>query len=717
MSRILTVALVFALFSPPCLACIDYGDHLHWSATVPGSETATCATGWGERVLIARARSLLIAEPAANGEATILAELDCPSTISDIYAIGANAYLAVPGFGLQVVDLADPAAPQLLSMIPAPGSAQQLAGAGGHLYLGAGEAGLVVYSLADPAHPAPVDTLDTPGHARGLHICEGLLLLADDLWGLRIYGLTDPAAPALAAVADSPGALTDVACTGSLALASDRMLGLQIFDISDLEHPLALGHTSAGEGWSILGDSGVAILSERFAGLSYYDLSDPNAPALLGRLDADDEFHGLAQHQGLIYSCGEAGVRIAPQGPSSNVSVADSIVSGATELCAAGSRLYGLLTAAGPALLRIWDIDPTGDFAFRGSVFLTHRGTGDFDVKADTGWAYAACGAVHVVDVSDPANPAVHATLFTGGAAAIAIDGPCVAVAADSLARLWVGELTSPSTLVPRSIVPVGGTVRSVAVRERTGYLLCDGPPRILCFDLNDLTAPQLRGTLSLSAGPREMLIDGTYAYVSLDSGGLLALDCSDPFAPIVVGGLSTLTPLAKMARLGSTLAVVENSVCTWVVDISQPDQPRLAGRLEGGLVRGLAASSQYFFLGDYRMGLGSVYSFEAPCSALTMAPGGTPPRPLALGVYPNPANPNARLAFVVERAAHCEVTLYDCRGRALRHLWRGILPAGLRTLAWDGCDDRGRPLPSGEYLARLATGNASGTAKLVLVR
>lgn len=52
---------------------------------------------------------------------------------------------------------------------------------------------------------------------------------------------------------------------------------------------------------------------------------------------------------------------------------------------------------------------------------------------------------------------------------------------------------------------------------------------------------------------------------------------------------------------------------------------------------------------------------------------------------YPNPARGAAHLAFTLPQAAHVRLTVYDLAGRAVRTLLDASLPAGARSLDWDG--------------------------------
>jgi hypothetical protein len=70
----------------------------------------------------------------------------------------------------------------------------------------------------------------------------------------------------------------------------------------------------------------------------------------------------------------------------------------------------------------------------------------------------------------------------------------------------------------------------------------------------------------------------------------------------------------------------------------------------------------------------------------------------------PNPFNPMTEIVFEVAQSGRCELTVHDVRGRLVRTLVAGDLPAGRHEERWDGLDDAGQRVPSGIYMARLRT-------------
>jgi hypothetical protein len=80
----------------------------------------------------------------------------------------------------------------------------------------------------------------------------------------------------------------------------------------------------------------------------------------------------------------------------------------------------------------------------------------------------------------------------------------------------------------------------------------------------------------------------------------------------------------------------------------------------------------------------------------------------------PNPFAGATAVRFALARAGTARLVLYDVQGRAVRTLWNGPAAAGPHELVWDGRNDRGAPLPSGVYFARLQADGRHAEAKLL---
>jgi Bacterial Ig-like domain/FG-GAP-like repeat/FlgD Ig-like domain len=84
---------------------------------------------------------------------------------------------------------------------------------------------------------------------------------------------------------------------------------------------------------------------------------------------------------------------------------------------------------------------------------------------------------------------------------------------------------------------------------------------------------------------------------------------------------------------------------------------------------------------------------------------------------HPNPFNPSTTIAFTLATPAQVELTIFDARGARVTTLAHGAYPAGTTDVRWNGTDSDGRPVSSGVYFCRLATGREVLTRKMVLLK
>ncbi len=94
-----------------------------------------------------------------------------------------------------------------------------------------------------------------------------------------------------------------------------------------------------------------------------------------------------------------------------------------------------------------------------------------------------------------------------------------------------------------------------------------------------------------------------------------------------------------------------------------------------------------------------------------------TPPQTVQLSSWPNPFNPRVNIEFYLVLDGPVQLQVFDLCGMLLRDLFDEDLPAGSHRILFDGRDDSGRKLATGEYFAVLKTGQSVLKRKMVLVR
>ncbi len=80
--------------------------------------------------------------------------------------------------------------------------------------------------------------------------------------------------------------------------------------------------------------------------------------------------------------------------------------------------------------------------------------------------------------------------------------------------------------------------------------------------------------------------------------------------------------------------------------------------------------------------------------------------------IAPNPFNPSTEISFVVNKDNLVQLNVYNIRGEKIRTLVQERLPQNQYAFTWDGKNDAGQSVASGNYFARLRLG-----AEVVQVR
>jgi len=88
-----------------------------------------------------------------------------------------------------------------------------------------------------------------------------------------------------------------------------------------------------------------------------------------------------------------------------------------------------------------------------------------------------------------------------------------------------------------------------------------------------------------------------------------------------------------------------------------------------------------------------------------------------AMIAEPNPMNNRTRLRWNIPAAGNVRLDVFDASGARVATLLSRELAAGPHSVVWNGEDETGRPMPTGNYFARLRTGGGQGTIKLTLIR
>jgi hypothetical protein len=89
---------------------------------------------------------------------------------------------------------------------------------------------------------------------------------------------------------------------------------------------------------------------------------------------------------------------------------------------------------------------------------------------------------------------------------------------------------------------------------------------------------------------------------------------------------------------------------------------------------------------------------------------------------WPNPFNPETWIPFKLKESSDVSITIHDVRGRIVRKLDLGYIPAGIyqtkaKAAYWDGTNDIGERVASGVYFYHLKSEGFSASRKMVILK
>ena len=115
-------------------------------------------------------------------------------------------YFAVPSYGLRVVSLADPSAPEITATLNLDSEEYAICIEGNYAYLATfRDGGLDIVDISNPANPTLTGAYVTPGYAGGVAVSGSYAYIADN-YTLQILDITNKANPAFVADYDTNGA-------------------------------------------------------------------------------------------------------------------------------------------------------------------------------------------------------------------------------------------------------------------------------------------------------------------------------------------------------------------------------------------------------------------------------------------------------------------------------------------------------------------------------
>jgi hypothetical protein len=409
----------------------------------------------------------------------------------------------------------------------------------------------------------------------------------------------------------------DARVQGNYAYIADWYDGLTVCDISDPSNPRAVGNVDTPGIAVSLDVSGNHVFLSDNSYLRVFDISDPTSPVECG---APLSFEGIDNPWDIEVAGNYAYIGLF----------------GALMIADISDPCQPQKAALFPVGLPIVGVDVVGSYAY----------------VVDTWWTIGQ--NLHVIDVSNPANPVLTGTLpldfksFSGLRSVEVANGHAFVVNGPALEVVDVSDPYNPILDLSFNALLDGTSIHLSGGKAFIGA----GYYGLQEIDLADPHAPRLLGSLDLPGntdlfdypqGYTENIAvpEGSdYAYVANGDGGLKVVDITRPINPKPVASLA-VGQAADIALSGSLAYVPDFNFGLRIVDVSNPENPVSVSSLDtGGFCLGVFVKDGYAYLAEESGGLKIINVAE-------------PANPHLEGSYLNPAAGSGQKVFVLDNTAY----------------------------------------------------------------
>jgi hypothetical protein len=658
------------------------------------------------------------------------------AVVQDPNAKDTLLYVADGSAGLQIVDVTDPLAPQIIGAVDTPGSAVDIVVDGGLAYVADSGAGLQVIDVSMPTAPSIIGNYDTEGIAVKLDKVGDIAYVADTSWGLQLLDVSTPSTPFRRSQLDMPESANavDVTVGGSLAHVAAEAQGLVVCNVSDPDNPWIIDDVKGGT--RNITATKVDFFRDRvyvadgLDGMQVVDVSDTTNITLLGDVDTESTGEDV-QVQGIFtYVCNGSGVNVVDCRDDNNLQVVGNMGVPATSRGIHLTEFYAYV-ANGDGIQVCpsqCGFDETAEAYFTPSiesgwlpdleVTFTNESLG-YGLACDWDFGDGMGTSTEVnptYTYTTPGDYTVTLTVTNG-------------VNQDTYSRP-LNVFTDSATITEVTDVPddQGGWVY---VRfHRSGHDT-DQLGRSESYWVQRRDAGEW-----VTAASSPAYGEGYYAVVVPTQGDGAAQYTTEfrviagmdegTWASEVMTGFSedNIAPAAPVGLLWSEPGVLawdaagEEDFAYFQVfgaEDSEFSNPVSVGVTVDPLLPLPVQDHAWFFVTAV-----DDYGLQSEVAAIQSNTSAVPDAAMATRLFapvPNPFNPSTTMRFSLAEAGLVQLAVYDISGRRVRVLLDENRGGGSHAVTWNGRDDSGRGVAAGTYFCRLQAGESVEIQRMTLVK
>ena len=478
---------------------------------------------------------------------------------------GDYAFCACDDEGLKIMDISNPARPNIIGKVDNI-TAKYCAAGNGYAYVAAFGDGLIIVNISNPREPEIIGGIDT-GTAFSVAVL-GYFVFVADYSGLVIVDVHDPLQPQIIPHSLNLDWCRDIEIKENYAyIASTNFTSdyfFNVVDISDPHNPVLEDSVEIINlmGVEIEGDYAYLPSYAYNGGLIIYDISDPSNIEMKGQV--------------LIENIQDVAV-------NGNFAYVTSYVTSSYHH------------------LKIVDIhDPTTPQVIS-SVELYEP----MKVAAIGNFAYVCdnISGLVLVDASIPTEPEVTFYYKIEWIQSVKIAGNYAYFACRE-EGMYIADISNPP--LPKIIGQFDDqyymTISAVDVANNYAYLVELFPGDLSIVDITNPSKPMEISSLNMGGTVWNIVVEGSYAFIPTESNGFKIVDISDPYNPQIKS--STYWGWTYDLVIDGDYAYVSFSDSAYgimnVFDISDVTNPERVGYYDSYFGRGIDKQNNYVYLAHF---------------------------------------------------------------------------------------------------------------------
>ena len=496
-----------------------------------------------------------------------------PSEPANQLAVLDNIVVATgTSLGTDIVDVSNPNYPIVLSSIE--GASLDVAVSGNYAYIiSAGN--LMIVNIENPADPQVITTVTIPGIASGIAISEdGNTAVVDAvISGMHVLDISNPSSPTIIGSTTLAGIVGKVAISGNLALvANGSLASMQVVDISNPSSPELKGAINTGSIVNLSAKGNVAYVSAN-SSFKMIDISDPESPEILSTYNAPTTSSAVSGN--IVFSVQVAnGLTILDASDTANPTFLGSLTTEGYE----ASRISAGLLSSGQTVVAVAGVSGGTDIIDvsnpKQSSILASIDAASSDVAISGDLVFiASMGNIKIFSIANPSAPQEVITFEIPGIAggiAISEDGN-TAVVSVALTGMHVLDISNPSSPTITGSTSLGGIAGRIAISGNLALVANGSLASMQVVDISNPSSPELKSAIDVGS-VIDVKAKGNIAYVAANAFGLRIIDVSNPDSPQLLSIYDL--PTSSVAISGNIAFIAQTVHGLTLVDVSDTANP-----------------------------------------------------------------------------------------------------------------------------------------------